>query len=107
MTSICLMALKTVTSQRLTHPIKWKVFTHQAGNPNCSTCQAVRHSHVNLLGTLGSRIWVKVRKSSFFINMTDHCGGGSKPKLHPEWEKLQAGAANCRSLPISSLPTNK
>jgi len=109
MTSICLMELKTVTSQHLAHPWSRGRYscTYQAGNPICSACQAICHSHVNLPGTLGSRIWVKVRKSSFFINMTDHCGGGSKPKLHLEWGKIQAGAANYRSLPISPLLTNK
>ena len=33
-----------------TYLIMWKVFVHQAGNPICSTRQAVRHSHFNLLG---------------------------------------------------------
>jgi hypothetical protein len=37
--------------------------------------------------------------------MIDHCGGGSKPKLHLEWEKLRAVAANYRGLQIS-LPTD-
>ena len=46
-------------STRRTSLITWKVFMHQAVNPICSTRQAVHHSHVNLLGKIGSRIWVK------------------------------------------------
>jgi len=51
--------------------IMWKVFVHQAGYPICSTRQAVRHSHFNLLDKLGSRIWVKFRKLEFFYHKHD------------------------------------
>lgn len=72
MITICLMELEhCYISTPHTSLIKWKVFVHQAGNPIRSTLQAVSHGHTNLLGTIGSRIWVKVRKLEFIFHKHD------------------------------------
>ena len=72
MTSICLMELEDCyISTPCTSLSMWKASVHQAGNPIRSIRQRVRHSHINLLGKPGSRIWVQIRKLKLFFPKHD------------------------------------